>query len=210
MDTKDSAAAGQDNNLNSPADVSSRRGFLGNFSVMGLMALSGMMPAPQAQASSHQNSTATPKLSGISEVNVIRNDKFEVPGGTEHIVQYVISDDKGANVRYSFNISKVGQPGSYTMSANFRFEHFAPGQPLTEKPAGTKTFQMSAYGVEGEISGNRRNDTITTTIVAEDGTMNRQTQVVPVRLDLSELEGLDATALFTKIGNIHSGKETLK
>jgi hypothetical protein len=96
------------------------------------------------------------------------------------------------------------------MSANFRVENFFAGQLLTEKPASTKTLQMSVYGVEGEISGNRRKDTITTTIVAEDGTINRQTQVVPVRLDLSELEGLDTASLVTKMGNIHLGKETLK
>ena len=68
---------------------------------------------------------------------------------------------------------------------------------------------MSIYGIEGEVSGNRRKDTVTTTIVGTDGEITRKTQIVPVRLDLSEFAGLDTAALAAKMGNIHLGNETL-
>lgn len=210
MDTKDSASADPDRTTDAPVDGHSRRNFLGGFGVMGVMAMAGMVDAPHARASSPQHIATAPELSAIGKVDVIRDEKHEVPGGTEHIVQYVVSDDKGTNVRHSYNLSRVRQSGSYTMAANFRVEHFALGQPLTEKPIDTKTLQISVYGLEGEVSGNRRKDTITTTIVADDGTVHRQTQVVPVRLDLSEFENLDTASLVAKMGNIHFGKGNLK
>jgi hypothetical protein len=211
MDPKKSAFVDPDNIVSySPADTQSRRGFLGGVGAISLAAMAGMMDTTSAQASPIQASTsATQALSSIDKINVIRDEKHDVPGGTEQIVQYTVSDDNGTTVRHSYNYSRIKQSGAYTISSNFRIEKFASGQPLTEKPASTKTFQLSVYGVEGEVSGNRRRDTVTTTIVADDGTVKRQTQVVPVRLDVSEFEGLDTAALIAKMGNIHLGKEAL-
>ncbi|MEO6805975.1 MAG: hypothetical protein ABI286_03035 [Edaphobacter sp.] len=132
-----------------------------------------------------------------------------MPGGKERILQYTVSDDQGVTVRHSSNISRIDVNETYTMNSNFRVENFAPGQSLQQQPSRTRTFQLTAYGVKGEVIGNRRHDTITTTMVTDDGTIQRQTQVVPVRLDLSEFASLNTEGLITKMGNIHLGKDQL-
>jgi hypothetical protein len=193
-----------------PIGTSDRRGFLGGLGVMGFAAMAGVLNATPADAAQVQSaSTAPVKLSSIGKVNVIRDETFEVPGGKEHILQYTVSDDKGITLRHSYNISRIDGNENYTTTSNFRVEEFAPGLSLQQQPSNTRTFQMTAYGVKGDVIGDRRHDTVTTTMVAEDGTVQRQTQVVRVRLDLSEFAGLDTAALVTKMGNIHLGKEQL-
>ncbi len=208
MDSEKSTPIDQSTNP-SPSDAPSRRGFLGGFGALGLATVAAMMDVPQANASALQAGVSTPKLSSVDKVKVIRDEKYDVPGGQEHIVEYVASDPNGATVRHSYNLSRIKESGTYTMSANFRVEKFALGQSLNETAASVETLQMSIYGIEGEVSGNRRKDTVTTTIVGTDGEITRKTQIVPVRLDLSEFDGLDTAALAAKMGNIHLGNQTL-
>jgi hypothetical protein len=192
------------------ADSRSRRDFLGGVGALGLAAMSGLIEAPKADATQLQDSSSeATKASSIGKIKVLRDEKYEIPGGSEQIVQYTMTDEAGRVVRHSYNYSHTKQSGTYTIASTFRVEHFASGQPLTGKPASTKTLQVSVYGVEGEVIGNRRRDTITTTIMGDDGNTKRETQVVPVRLDLSEFDGLDTAALVSRMRNVHLGNDTL-
>lgn len=174
------------------------------------LAVQNEEPEPRADAEQVQSTSTVPlRLSSLGKVNVIRDESFEVPGGKEHIVQYTVSDDQGITLRHSYNLTRIDGDGTYTTTSNFRIEEFSAGQTLQQQPSNTRTFQLTASGIKGEVIGDRRHDTVTTTMVAEDGTVQRQTQVVAVRLDLSEFAGLDTAALVTKMANIHLGKDQL-
>lgn len=182
-----------------------RRGFLGGLGFLGLAALTG---TASAEASQNQIDAApAPRLSSMGEVDVLRDENFDIPGGKEYITQYTVTDDKGLTERrFSSTARTESSDQTYTVITNHRIEQFAPGQSLKGPATSTKTFQVNVYGVKGYVTGDRRNDTITTTIIGPDGTVHRQTQVIPVRLDMSEFTGLSTAELITKVGNAHFSK----
>ncbi len=186
--------------------ISNRRGFLEGLGFLGLAALTGT-----AGAEAHENqidAPSTPRLSSIGKVEVLRDEKFDIPGGKEHIMQYTVTDDKGVTERrFSSTARTEGSDQTYTVITNHRIEQFAAGQSLKGPATSTKAFQINVYGVKGYEMGDRRNDTITTTIIGPDGSVHRQTQVVPVRLDMSEFTGLSTAELITKVGNAHFAKQ---
>jgi hypothetical protein len=183
-----------------------RREFLCGMGAVGLAAMSSAVNGNKAEAQIGGNPLSPPpKLSSIAALNVTREQTLDVPNGKESFFEWEASDAEGVTTRFIVHTTRIDVGETYTVNTGVTVQTFARGVKPGGEPTSTTQQNMTAFGEKGEVEGALRHDTVTITTVHGDGSSSRETRIVPVRLDLSEYQGLDLAAVAAKIGSHYVG-----
>lgn len=188
--------------------MTNRRGFLGAFGAAGLAALSGGIPEQANASTVSAQEPSNVNLSSLDDLKVTREENFEVPNGKETFLEWQVADkNKRIIKKFMTHHARVDADGTYTMTTDIKINTYKLEDGVTGIPISSNEQHATVFATKGEPIGSIREDRMIVTSIHNDGTTTRQVLTVPVRLDTSEFDDMNAATLIGKLGAMHLSGE---